>query len=162
MVSSNRNRQLIYDEIRRMWVKATPEEKVRQRWLQTMVHRLQYPKELLVVEKNLRELPSLFSCNVPDRRVDILLFGKGVDPSYALSPLLLIECKHAHLTEAAMDQVIGYNHYVKAYFVAVVNQNLVRLGYFNAEKKKYEFCSVLPSYMELMQWIVSKRPLVNP
>ena len=158
MVSSNRNKQLIYDEIRQCWVRATPEEKVRQRWLQTMVHRLQYPRELIVVEKKIGELPSLCSADVPDRRVDILCYRKEI---HLLSPLILIECKGEPLTDAAVDQVIGYNHYVKAPFVAVVNLEQVRLGAFDVEKKKYVFSSIFPSYTELMQWIVFKHSLMN-
>ena len=48
--------KLIYDEIRRAWVKATPEELVRQQWIHRMIHDLGYPKEWIVVEKAIGEL----------------------------------------------------------------------------------------------------------
>jgi hypothetical protein len=151
-LSSPINR-LVFDEIRQTWVKATPEELVRQRWLKMMVHQLQYPKELLVIEKEIKDLPHLTHQDVPDRRIDILCYAKGSQPHFSIFPLLLVECKDEHLTEGAVDQVIGYNHHIKACFVAVVNLEEVRLGYFNRMKKEYVFCSALPPFKELMQWV---------
>lgn len=141
----------IYDEIRQDWVRAAPEELVRQQWIQRMVHQLDYPKELIVVEKAIGELPHLAGMEVPDRRLDILCYGNL--PSRALFPLLLIECKAELLTEDAVNQVIGYNHYVKAHFVAAVGSDRVQMGYFDASTNKYIFCSFLPSFKELLQWV---------
>ena len=73
------------------------EEQVRQHWLRWMVQRLHYPKELLVVEKEIKELPHLQGKSVPDRRVDILCYGKDVHPEHLLCPLLMIECKEGAL-----------------------------------------------------------------
>jgi hypothetical protein len=153
MGSFSPNRSLVYDEVRLCWVKATPEEQVRQQWLKWMIHKLQYPKELLVVEKELKELPHLFGTTVPERRIDLLCYGKGIHPSYPLYPLLMVECKDKRLTHKAVSQAIGYNHHVKACFVAVVNLKEVRLAVFNANEKEYQFFPVLPSFKELMQWV---------
>lgn len=149
MVSSSQNRKLIFDEIRKSWVKATPEEEVRQQWIQRMTQQLGYPKELLVIEKALGELPHLHSTQVPNRRLDILCYGK----ESSLFPLLLMECKEAPLTEDALNQVIGYNHFVKAAFVATANLTQVQVGFFDQAKNQYIFCHFLPSYKELIQWV---------
>jgi hypothetical protein len=138
----------VYDEVRRLWVSATPEELVRQHWLQRMIHHLHYPKELLVVEKEIKELPHLFGRSVPDRRIDIVCYGKA-DTLY---PLMMIECKASRLTSKAIDQVIGYNHHVNAVVIGVVTLEQVQLGFFDASRKKYEFYSVFPSFKELIEW----------
>lgn len=154
MGSSSPSRPHIFDEVRLCWVKATPEEQVRQHWLRWMIHNLQYPKELLAVEKELKGLPHLYGRNVPDRRLDILCYGKGIHHSFPLYPLVMIEVKKdGRLTDEDVDQVIGYNHYVKAYFIAVVNFEEARFGFFNTNEKEYQFYSVLPSFKELMQWV---------
>lgn len=150
---SRSSRSLIFDEVRRCWVKATPEEQVRQYWLKWMIHELHYPKELLAVEKELKELPHLYGRSVPERRLDILCYGKGIHPSFPLYPLVMIECKSGRFTDDALDQVIGYNHDVKACFIAVVNLEEVKFGFFNSDEKEYQFYSVLPSFKELMQWV---------
>lgn len=146
-------REMLFDEVRREWVKATPEEKVRQTWLYRLVYSLNYPKELLVVEKELKDLPHLSSKIQPKRRVDILCYGRFIHPEHSLYPLLLIECKREEIGNTAVEQLIGYNGSIHAYFIAVANHKEIRLGYFHKQKKTYVFESGLPSYQELVGWI---------
>ena len=152
MGSSSPNRSQVFDEVRQKWVAATPEEQVRQHWLRWMVQRLHYPKELLAVEKEIKELPHLQGKSVPDRRVDILCYGKDVHPEHLLYPLLMIECKEGPLSDKALDQVIGYNHHVGALSIAVVNLRETRFGFFDEKNKRYVFHSFLPEYTELKKW----------
>jgi hypothetical protein len=150
MGSSSLNRQEIFDPIRGSFVKATPEEIVRQHWLRKMVGDLLFPKGLLAVEKGLKELPHLSQAHLPDRRIDIFCYG--MDASNSLFPLLLIECKREKLTGDALNQLIGYNHFVKAPFLAAVTLNEVQFGVVDASQNKIEYCSFIPSFKELMQW----------
>lgn len=96
----------VFDVVRSQWVTATPEEIIRQQWLQKMIQELGYPKEYIAVEK---EIPPL------QRRLDILVYSR------AFQPLLLVECKAETLTPSALDQVIGYNATVQAPYLALVN-----------------------------------------
>ncbi len=133
----------VFDPLRKSWVRATPEEVVRQTWIQRMVEELHYPKELLAVEKELKALPHLeHEVSLPLRRIDLLSFMKSAD---GIKPLLLIECKESELTHEAMDQAISYNHYVKAPFVAIVNSSQIRFRSNGAEMSR------LPSYHELIE-----------
>ncbi len=138
----------LFDETRRSWVKAAPEERVRQMWLHHLIHSLHFPKELIVVEKSLRELPSINAHCAPDRRIDILCYAKG-DP---LSPLLLMECKRGKVDRSAIDQVVGYNAFVRAPFIAVAGKEEISFGYWDGKEKKYIFGGMLPSYEELVTW----------
>lgn len=143
----------IFDPIRKKWSDATPEECVRQHWLKVLTEHLHYPKDWLVVEKQLSQLPHLAFSAVPDRRLDILCYAKRENED-ALFPLLLMECKkETTLADSAMHQVIGYNHYVNAIFVAIVNLTDAKLGYFDKTMNTYQFCSFLPPFKELMQWV---------
>lgn len=133
----------VFDPLRMSWVRATPEEVVRQTWIHRMVEELDYPKELLAVEKELKALPHLESeVSLPLRRIDLLSFMKSAD---GIKPLLLVECKESELTQEAMDQAISYNHYVKAPFVAIVNASQIRFRS-NATEMSW-----LPSYHELIK-----------
>src|SRR5690242_14822270 len=93
-----------FDEVRRAWVAATPEEGVRQRVLKKMIHALGFPKELIAVEKELKELPHLAGRSVPERRIDVLCYGKEIHPEHSLYPLLLIECKREAIDEAEIGR----------------------------------------------------------
>lgn len=153
MASSSPSKKLIYDEIRKDWVRATPEEVVRQQWLQRMVCQLGYPKEFIVVEKSLSELPHLASLKTPERRLDILCYAKKSSSEGGLFPLLLIECKRGSLSEDALNQVIGYNDSVGACFVAIVGREEALFRYFDKEKNQFISCSFLPLFKELLQWV---------
>lgn len=133
----------VYDEVRKIWAAATPEEIVRQSWLRKMVQELQYPKELLIVEKEIGQLPHLAGVSLPQRRVDILCYVKRDDK---LLPLLLLECKDEPLSLDALNQVLGYNHFIEAPFVGILNLTEVHL------KGEHAEFTHLPSYSELSLW----------
>ncbi len=145
--SSSPNSDSVYDEIRRAWVRATPEEKVRQILIRKMVFELSYPRELISVERSLKDLcgPNV-NGKIPTRRVDITSFAKG--PS-GLYPLLIIECKeHETLIQEALRQVHGYNFFLKAPFVAVAYPGGEVFGYLT--KNGFSYFPYIPSYQDLL------------
>ena len=89
--------------------------------------------------------------SVPERRLDILCYMQ--DSVLGLTPLLLIECKRGGVGPSALDQVIGYNAFVNAPFIAVAGRNEVYLGAFDPVQKKYLLKRHLPTYQELITWL---------
>ena len=154
MESSKLSKEQVYDEVRDSWVAATPEEIVRQKLLKKMIYKLSYPRELIVVEKALSEIPlfSSFTGSLPIRRIDIACFAKGIVLNQPLSPLLIIECKEDKRgLDEALEQVKGYNHYLKAYFIAVAHPEGEVFGF--VEKGAFHYIDYLPSYSTLIQSI---------
>ncbi len=136
MGSSNSNNRL-YDRLRKKWVEKTPEEAIRQHLLQMMVDKLGYPPALICVEKELALLPHLkIQPNLPKRRADIIVFDKSEG---TLLPLLMIECKVKALTCAFAQQVIGYNAFVQAPYLAIANEREVLTGHFDQEAGIFTF-----------------------
>jgi len=131
----------LFDPLRNQWVKATPEEVVRQTWILRMIRELQFPRELIAVEKELKTLPQM-TASMPDRRIDILSYRKT---EKELKPLLLIECKESDLKEEAFGQLMSYNFYIKAPYMALVNLNQILLH------GPQEMLSRLPTYSELIK-----------
>lgn len=141
----------LYDPFRKMWVAATPEEIIRQKLLQFMVTHLGFPKQFLAIEKQLSELPHLKGMSgLPKRRADILCFAKKLHPSFPLYPLLLVECKQKESGDKTVLQVLGYNHYVQAKYVAIAEEEEVKLIY----PQKLSF---LPKYTELLEHACNKQ-----
>ena len=138
---------------RKKHVALTPEEQVRQSLLQEMVHLQGFPKEAIVIEKSLHQMPHLAfqDLSLPARRADIVCFAKDIHPKYSLYPLLLVECKAVKLNSAGIRQVVGYNHYLKAYYVGIVNAKRRRLGWYDTKTQEYVFISHLPSFQELVE-----------
>lgn len=148
MELSNPSEGLVYDEIRKLWVSATPEEKVRQMLIKKMITTLSYPRELLSIERSLADLSGITAHKkIPNRRVDITIFAKK---STTLYPILVIECKESKgLVEEAVSQVQGYNYFIKAPFVAVAYPEGEIFGYLT--KEGFSTLPYLPSYEDLIR-----------
>ena len=149
-----KSNETLYDAVRKKWVSATPEEAIRQNLIRFMVEQRGYPLKLIAVEKELSTLtPHLAShpfkknpVKMPKRRVDIVVFSRET-----LRALLLIECKSIPLTEQFAQQVIGYNSFIGAPFVALANEGEILTGAFDPSLGRYRFISGLPHYSETAQ-----------
>lgn len=152
IMESLKPRDKIFCQIRKNWVKATPEEKIRQELLHHLIHQLGFPRSHLVVEKGLHQMPHLVleGKKFPLRRADIVCFGKGIHPEEDLYPLLLIECKATKITQRMISQVIGYNHFLKSYFIAISNGQDVQTGWWDPIQKTYLFVPHIPRYTDLL------------
>jgi hypothetical protein len=102
--------EFIFDEVRKRWVVLTPEEWVRQNFLQYMIQVKQYPASLLAVEREigLGELK---------KRFDIVLFSPNG------RALLLVECKEmtVQLDEKVLQQALRYNISLQVPFMVITN-----------------------------------------
>ncbi len=140
---------LLYCPLRKLWVAALPEEVVRQKLIHQMVEQLQFPPGHLSLEVSLTNLPHLRSHQhdqLPRRRADLIVFSKDPHSSHTLYPLLLIECKAVPINAKTFRQVIGYNQFVRAYYLTIANQTSIYTGYYSPETKEYDFFEGLPSY----------------
>ncbi len=100
----------IFDKIRKKWLVASPEEWVRQNLLTYLTERLNYPVNLIAIEKKLEIAKRKL-------RFDALVYDKS------FKPLVIIECK-AHtikITQESFDQILTYNYLVKAPYLLVTN-----------------------------------------
>jgi len=101
---------LIFDGIRKKYIVLTPEEWVRQHFIQYLITELKYPRSLFRIESSL-------TYNKLQKRSDILVFDR------AGKPWMLIECKSPtiKLHQKAFNQVAVYNMTIGAKYLAVTN-----------------------------------------
>ncbi|MBX7227205.1 MAG: type I restriction enzyme HsdR N-terminal domain-containing protein [Chitinophagales bacterium] len=102
----------IFCLVRKKYILLTPEEKVRQYTLKTLVEQANYPLNFISVEKTL-------TVNGMKKRWDILVFNKS------LQPWLLIECKNSSLSlnQQTLRQVGIYNVALQVPYLAITNGN---------------------------------------
>lgn len=100
----------IFDIIRKKYVVLTPEEWVRQHFVQHLIQNLHYPKSLFRVESSL-------TFNKLQKRSDILIRDREG------KPWMLVECKSSSikLTQQAFNQIAVYNMTIGATYLAVTN-----------------------------------------
>lgn len=100
----------IFDEIRKKHLVLTPEEWVRQHFVQFLVKERCFPAGLLQLEGGLK-------LNQIQKRSDILVYNRLGEK------LMVVECKapNVKITQAVFDQAARYNSVHKAMWIAVTN-----------------------------------------
>lgn len=96
--------------IRKKWLVLTPEEWVRQNFVQWLVMVMQYPQSLIAVEKEIR-------VNGLKKRFDILVYDR------LHQPWMLVECKShtVPLHESVFLQALRYNISHPVPFIVITN-----------------------------------------
>lgn len=127
-IKKEKGREYIFDAIRKQWIVLTPEEWVRQNFINYLVKTLNYPVAMIAVEKEimLGELK---------KRFDILVYDKEH------TPWMMIECKaqEVPLTENVLQQVLRYNISVPVKYLLITNGNY----HFGWRKTEGQLSSVL-------------------
>ena len=130
---------MILDPVRRKYVKLTPEEWVRQNFIQYLINMGKYPAGLLGVE-------ILFRINKLKRRVDILVHNRSGQP------VMIVECKSPdiRIDEKVFDQIATYNMQYKVPYLVVTNGLHHYACKINHEEMNFEYLLVIPLYEELL------------
>lgn len=102
----------LFDPIRKRWVAATPEERIRQRLLQLLLSK-NIPPHQILVEVRLRDLP-LHSLPQTSLRSDVIVLQVV---SGSPKVLLLAECKAYDPDEQACRQILTYQPYCQARYL---------------------------------------------
>lgn len=122
----------LFDPFRKKWVVLTPEEWVRQNFLQFLLQNLEYPSSLIAVEKELR-LGEL------KKRFDILVYNQ------AHQPWLMVECKAMDiaLDESVLQQALRYNMGIPVDYLIITNGRQCR-GWCRTRNELVEIFSLPP------------------
>lgn len=108
-VKEEAGKRLIFDEVRRIWVVLTPEEWVRQNFIQYLVKEKQYPASVMAVEKMIR-------LGEMRKRCDIVIYQHAL-------PWMIVECKEMNvpLNDTVASQVFRYNITLDVRYLIVTN-----------------------------------------
>jgi hypothetical protein len=100
----------IVDSIRKKSLVLTPEEWVRQHWINFLINHLKYPRGLISLEKGIKY-------NQLQKRTDLVTLDR------VGKPYLLIECKapEVRISQKTMEQVSVYHQEIKSEFLILSN-----------------------------------------
>lgn len=128
----------IFDFLRRKYVSLTPEEWVRQHFVNYLLNHKGYPKGLLANEVELRVGEKKLRC-------DTLLYNKG------LQPQMIIEYKapDIELTQRVFDQITVYNFLLRVDYLVVSNGRQHYCCRMDYEHRSYTFLQEIPAYSAL-------------
>jgi predicted type IV restriction endonuclease len=102
-------KEWIWDDVRKKWVRLTPEEWVRQNFIQYLALVHTYPAVLMAVEKEIW-------LNDVKKRCDIVVYRNG-------APWMIVECKEmgVQLDSAVLRQILTYNMSVAVPYLVITN-----------------------------------------
>ena len=124
----------IFDPIRKKWLIMSPEEWVRQNFVQYLIQN-KYPASLIAIEKEI-ELGEL------KKRCDIVVYNRNMDP------WMIIECKEmtVNLSEKTIEQILRYHISLPASFLIITNGSYT----YGFEKKMDQFFEMdkLPAFIK--------------
>ena len=132
-------KRVIYDSLREQYVHLTPEEWVRQHFVQYLMQELDVPGGLVAIE-------AAFRYQDQPRRADVIVHDRQGDP------LLLVECKapRVSIKQDAFDQCARYNIVLEAPYLVVTNGQTHYACAIDFENQTYSFLDDLPPYDQLL------------
>jgi hypothetical protein len=106
------NKEFLFDPLRKKWLLLTPEEWVRQNFVQYLVQTMRYPASLIALEKKI-------TLGELKKRFDILVY----DPAHR--PWMMIECKEMNvlLDEKVLQQALRYTISIPVRYIVITNGN---------------------------------------
>lgn len=128
----------IFDEIRKKHLVLTPEEWVRQHFIQYLILEKKFPKSLIQLEAGL-------NLNQRMQRTDIVIFNRSGER------IMVIECKapHIQISQQVFDQAARYNSVHKTPWLVVTNGLRHCYAQINHAERGFTFIADLPLYHEL-------------
>lgn len=125
----------IFDELRKKQLVLTPEEWVRQHWVQHLIRAKRCPKSLIKLEGGLK-------VNTMPRRSDLVVFDTGGNK------ILLAEFKapSVKITQATFEQIARYNTVHRIPFLLVSNGLQHYYCRIDFERGSFEFIADLPDF----------------
>ena len=124
-IKKEKEKNAIFDEIRKKWIILTPEEWVRQNFIKYILSK-NYPKSLINCEK-------VFYINNIQKRYDIVVYNSsgGTD--------ILVECKSPKIKicNEHFDQVMRYNLELQSKNIIITNGLDHFYFYYETNNKKY-------------------------
>lgn len=129
----------VWDNLRNKYVKLTPEEEVRQRFVSLLIKEKSYPRGLMMNEVAI-------TLNGTSKRCDSVLYDRN------LTPVMIIEYKApcVEITKAVFEQIYRYNIVLKVKYLMVSNgikHYCCRIDY---DSNKCIFLNHIPEYGELL------------
>ncbi len=128
-------RNQIFDAVRKKYVVLTPEEWVRQNFIQYLIQDKNFPASLIAVEAGLKY-------NQLQKRMDVLVYDKQGNPH------LMVECKapEVKITQDVFDQIARYNMVFKVKYLVVtngINHFCCQMDY---ATNKYSYLEGIPTF----------------
>lgn len=127
----------VFDGLRKKFVSLTPEEYIRQNFVNWLSTHLGYPMSLMANEVEI-------NLNGTKKRCDTVVYDRKCEP------LMIIEYKNpeVEITQKTFDQIVRYNREMKAKYLVVANGLKTYCCIIDYDRDSYHFIRTIPTYNE--------------
>ena len=128
----------VFDRRRKLWVALTPEEWVRQNFVEFLISDRLFPEALMGNEISLTQ-------NGIQRRCDTLVVSRTG------SPLVIVEYKQpgVEITQDVFNQIVRYNSVLRANYLIVSNGLMHYCCQIHYDTHSHSFLPSIPCYADL-------------
>jgi len=137
-ISNKNGKAYIFDPLRRKYVTLTPEEWVRQHFVNFLITERAYPPERIANEVSI-------NVNSTSKRCDTVIYDNF------LNPLVIVEYKAPEITitEEVFEQISRYNSALRVPYLIVSNGLTHFCCNMDYRIMKCEFINDIPSYLDI-------------
>ncbi len=150
MTRHHQGKEEVFDPVRKKYVVLTPEEEVRQQMMHFLVQKKGIPLGLMAVEYAI-------TVNRLSKRCDIVVFSRSGNP------LLIVECKAAHiqLNAQTLEQVVNYNLELHVGFLIITNGKKLFCFQWDKALSAFNILNHLPDYEYMCGVAVENKSDIN-
>lgn len=138
-IKTENDKMFIFDAIRKKFVRLTPEEWVRQNFVQFLISVKNFSFSLIAIETSVE-------INNNQQRADLVIYNRlGV-------PILIAEFKSpdVKISQQTFDQIVRYNMRLKVPFLVVSNGLDHYCCKINYSENSYAFISEIPDFKDII------------
>lgn len=129
----------IFDSLRKKYIRLTPEEWVRQNFVQFLIVEKKYPVSLIVLEAGVK-------VNNNPQRADLLVFDRSGNPALVAE----FKAPEIKISQSTFDQIVRYNMQLKVKFLIVSNG----LNHFccslNYTENSFSYLAEIPDFVDIL------------
>ncbi len=129
-------KEQIFDFIRKKYVVLTPEEWVRQNFIQYLINEKKYPASLMAIEKKLL-------INKQPQRFDLVIYNRNGNPNSVVE----FKAPSVKITQKTFDQAVRYNMALRVKCIMISNGLQHFACKIDYEKNSYSFLKEIPSFV---------------
>ena len=138
-IAKRNGKAMIFDDLRKKFVSLTPEEWVRQHFVNYLITEKKYPASLIANEVGIKLNNTL-------KRCDTVVYDKYLEPA------LIVEYKAptVEINENVFNQIVRYNMVLKVKHLIVSNGLKHYCCSIDYEKQTYSFINSIPDYSSIV------------
>ncbi len=138
-IKTSEGKSFIFDSLRKKFVRLTPEEWVRQNFVQFLISEKKYSSALIAVEAGVK-------VNNNPQRADLVVYDRSGKPALVAE----FKAPEIKISQQTFDQIVRYNMQLKVPFLIVSNGLEHYCCRINYDDSLYIFLPEIPEFSALL------------